>query len=77
LTKGGNILLLNQITAGEPQAKPESFYEIGVIARIAEHVEKSGSIRLIVEGVTRAVVLTFFETDDFLQAKVQIIPYTL
>ena len=74
LTRGGNILLLNQITAEQPQTKPESFYEIGVIARITEHVEKSGSLRLIVGGITRAVVLQLFETDDFLQAKVQIVP---
>ncbi|HIE29120.1 TPA: endopeptidase La [Candidatus Poribacteria bacterium] len=74
LTRDGSILLLNQVAADKPQTKPEDFYEIGVIARITEHVEKSGSIRLIVQGITRAVVLEFFETDYFLQAKVQIVP---
>ena len=74
LTRGGNILLLNQRAADKSSTKLEDFCEIGVIARITEHVEKSGSLRLIVEGITRAVFLAFFETDDFLQAKVQVVP---
>jgi ATP-dependent Lon protease len=74
LTRGGNILLLNQKAADKPGTKLEDFCEIGVVARITEHVEKSGSLRLIVEGITRSVFLAFFETNDFLQAKVQIVP---
>lgn len=70
---GGNILLLNKKTADVESVKPSDLHEVGVVARITQYHEKSDSIRLVIEGIARFVVLQFYEMDNILQAEVQLI----
>ena len=69
-----DVLLLNQKDKDEENPGPDGFYRIGTAASIADSYDpRDGSIRIAIEGDSRAIVLRCFETDGFLKAEVKIV----
>ncbi len=69
-----DVLLLNQKDKDEENPGPDGFYRVGTATSIADSYDpRDGSIRIAIEGYSRAIVLRCFETDDFLQAEVKIV----
>ena len=64
----------NQKDKDEENPGPEGFYRVGTATSIADSYDpRDGSIRIAIEGYSRAIVLRCFETDGFLQAEVKIV----
>ena len=69
-----DVLLLNQKDKDEENPGPDGFYRVGTAASIADSYDpRDGSIRIAIEGHSRAIVLRCFETDGFLKAEVKIV----
>ena len=69
-----DVLLLNQKDKDEENPGPDGFYRVGTATSIADSYDpRDGSIRIAIEGYSRAIVLRCFETDGFLQAEVKIV----
>ena len=69
-----DVLLLNQKDKDEENPGPEGFYRVGTATSIADSYDpRDGSIRIAIEGYSRAIVLRCFETEGFLQAEVKIV----
>ena len=62
-----DVLLLNQKDKEEENPGPDDFYRVGTATSIEDSYDpRDGSIRLAIEGYSRAIVLRCFETDGFL-----------
>ena len=69
-----DVLLLNQKNKDEENPGPDGFYRVGTATSIADSYDpRDGSIRIAIEGYSRAIVLRCFETDGFLKAEVKIV----
>ena len=69
-----DVLLLNQKDKDEENPGPDGFYRVGTATSIADSYDpRDGSIRIAIEGYSRAIVLRCFETDGFLKAEVKIV----
>ena len=69
-----DVLLLNQKDKDEENPGPNGFYRVGTATNIADSYDpRDGSIRIAIEGYSRAIVLRCFETDGFLKAEVKIV----
>ncbi|MCE2396299.1 endopeptidase La [Candidatus Poribacteria bacterium] len=69
-----DVLLLNQKDKDEENPGPDGFHRVGTATSIADSYDpRDGSIRIAIEGYSRAIVLRCFETDGFLQAEVKIV----
>ena len=69
-----DVLLLNQKDKDEEDPGPDGFYRVGTATSIADSYDpRDGSIRIAIEGYSRAIVLRCFETDGFLKAEVKIV----
>ena len=69
-----DVLLLNQKDKDEENPGPHGFYRVGTATSIADSYDpRDGSIRIAIEGYSRAIVLRCFETDGFLKAEVKIV----
>ena len=69
-----DVLLLNQKDKDEENPGPDGFYRVGTATNIADSYDpRDGSIRIAIEGYSRAIVLRCFETDGFLKAEVKIV----
>ena len=66
------ILLVAQKSANKDDPEAADLYEIGTIATVLQMLKlPDGTVKVLVEGVHRARVLEFVETDEFLAAKVE------
>ncbi len=69
-----DVLLLNQKNKEEENPGPDAFYRVGTATGIADSYDpRDGSIRIAIEGYSRAIVLRCFETKGFLKAEVKIV----
>ena len=69
-----DVLLLNQKDKDDENPAPDGFHRVGTATSIADSYDpRDGSIRIAIEGYSRAIVLRCFETDGFLQAEVKIV----
>ena len=69
-----DVLLLNQKDKDDENPGPDGFHRVGTATSIADSYDpRDGSIRIAIEGHSRAIVLRCFETDGFLQAEVKIV----
>ncbi len=74
LETGQDVLLLNQKDKDEENPGTDGFYRVGTATNIADSYDpRDGSIRIAIEGYSRAIVLRCFETDGFLKAEVKIV----
>lgn len=73
LDSSKQILLVAQKSANEEEPGPEDLYEIGTIATILQMLKlPDGTVKVLVEGVSRARVLEFVQRDDSFAARVSI-----
>ena len=67
-------LLLNPKEIEKENLGPDDFQRVGTVASITKDSEQSdGTIEIVVEGESRAIVLRCFERNQFLQAEVNVV----
>jgi len=60
------VLLVAAKEIGNTEAAPEDLYKIGTVAKIKQSLKTpDGTLRLIVEGYSRASILQYRQTDDY------------
>ncbi len=65
------ILLVAQHNASDDEPTPEQIYDVGAVANILQMLKlPDGTVKVLVEGISRASVIRFLE-DDFLTADVE------
>ena len=65
------IVLVAQKDAGDNDPDAEDIYSIGVIASVLQLLKlPDGTVKVLVEGETRAQVLEYTNTDEFFEARV-------
>ena len=68
------ILLVTQKNAGEDDPKAEDIYDVGTVATVLQLLKlPDGTVKVLVEGVQRARITDFIETDDFFQVQAQML----
>ncbi|NNE36803.1 MAG: AAA family ATPase, partial [Gammaproteobacteria bacterium] len=68
------ILLIAQKSAGEDDPKIEEIYKIGTLSNILQMLKlPDGTIKVLVEGVRRAKINDFTQTDDMFSASVDMV----
>jgi ATP-dependent Lon protease len=66
------ILLVAQKAANKDEPEAADLYQVGTIATVLQMLKlPDGTVKVLVEGVHRARVLEFVETDDYLSARVE------
>ena len=71
------ILLLTQKNAADDDPAPDSLHKIGTMATVLQLLKlPDQTVRVLVEGKSRAEVTGFTERSDFFQAKIEHIPET-
>jgi ATP-dependent Lon protease len=68
------ILLFTQKNAGDDDPSPESLYDVGTVASVLQLLKlPDGTVKVLVEGVSRARVRKFTEREDYFEAVADII----
>ena len=71
------ILLLTQKTPGEDDPGPDDLYEFGTIGTILQLLKlPDGTVKVLVEGGSRAKLLNYKENAEFYEAEVEVIQET-
>ncbi len=69
------ILLFTQKNAGDDDPSPEGLFDVGTLATVLQLLKlPDGTVKVLVEGVSRARVLEFTDRDDYHEAKAEIVP---
>ncbi|MEM7596819.1 MAG: endopeptidase La [Pseudomonadota bacterium] len=64
------ILLSSQIDPGEDDPAADGIYRTGVLANVLQLLKlPDGTVKVLVEGVTRVKILEYLENDDFFEAR--------
>ncbi|MEL7282003.1 MAG: endopeptidase La [Pseudomonadota bacterium] len=64
------ILLSSQVDPGEDDPAADGIYRIGVLANVLQLLKlPDGTVKVLVEGVTRVKILEYLENDDFFEAR--------
>ncbi|HMI95450.1 MAG TPA: endopeptidase La [Micropepsaceae bacterium] len=72
MTEEKQILLLTQKNAGEDDPSPDGLYRVGTLATVLQLLKlPDQTVRVLVEGKTRARVKTFSPRTDFFQAMIE------
>lgn len=72
--RDAKVLLVSQKEAGEDDPKPESLYEIGTLATILQLLRlPDGTVKVLVEGATRAKIQEYQEAEGFLQVEAEVL----
>ena len=68
------ILLLTQREASDDDPKPDALFEIGTLATVLQLLKlPDGTVKVLVEGTTRAAVTEFTSRDEYFEAEVSLI----
>ncbi|WP_274649919.1 endopeptidase La [Paenibacillus humicola] len=71
------ILLCSQSEVNIEEPTQEDIYRVGTIARVRQMLKlPNGTIRVLVEGVTRAEIVDYLPNDDFYEVTVKELPET-
>ncbi len=71
------ILLFTQKNAGDDDPSPEALFETGTLATVLQLLKlPDGTVKVLVEGVSRARVLEFTARTDFHEARAEELPDT-
>ncbi|MBC7697158.1 MAG: endopeptidase La [Bacteroidia bacterium] len=69
------ILLVAQKSANKDEPDAEDLYEVGTIATVLQMLKlPDGTVKVLVEGVQRAKVTGFIETEECFAARAELIP---
>jgi ATP-dependent Lon protease len=65
-----HVLLLTQRNATDDDPSPDAIFEVGVLASVLQLLKlPDGTVKVLVEGVTRAKVRSYSRTTDFYEAE--------
>ncbi|MEQ8441852.1 MAG: endopeptidase La [Alphaproteobacteria bacterium] len=68
------ILLVSQRNAGDDDPSPEEIYDIGTVATVLQLLKlPDGTVKVLVEGVQRAQIIRYVETEEFFQVEAELI----
>ena len=66
------ILLAAQMDAAEDDPKPDRIYSVGALATIVQLLKlPDGTVRVLVEGATRAKIVKFVDNDEYFEAEIE------
>ncbi|MGO4705476.1 endopeptidase La [Microvirga sp. 2MCAF38] len=69
------ILLATQIDATEDDPAAEGIYKVGTLANVLQLLKlPDGTVKVLVEGVTRANVTVYTRTEEFYEAEAEALP---
>ncbi len=69
------IMLATQKNAAEDDPKPDAVYGSGVLASVLQLLKlPDGTVKVLVEGVTRAKVAQYVRTEEYYEAEVEVTP---
>jgi len=72
------IMLVTQKDSNDSDPKPEDIYEIGTLATVLQLLKlPDGTVKVLVEGASRARVTQFTEREDYFEAFAEVIPEEL
>ncbi|WP_034491354.1 endopeptidase La [Afifella pfennigii] len=72
------ILLATQKDAGDEDPSPERIYEVGTLATVLQLLKlPDGTVKVLVEGKSRAEIKRFSERKDIFEAEAEEIPETI
>ncbi|HWR82877.1 MAG TPA: endopeptidase La [Candidatus Deferrimicrobium sp.] len=75
MARDKQVLLVAQHTAGIDLPGPEDLHEVGVVARVLQVTRMpNGTLKVLVEGLVRAEVLSFIKTSKYLMAEIEVVP---
>ncbi|WP_424981137.1 endopeptidase La [Maritalea sp. S77] len=65
-----NILVVTQKSAQEDDPSPEDVFDVGTIASVLQLLKlPDGTVKVLIEGLSRASIEEFVRTDDYYEAK--------
>src|SRR5690349_12843626 len=66
------ILLVSQVETHIDDPEPEEIFNMGTVARVKQMLKlPNGTIRVLVEGLNRASIVQYLETDDHYVVEVE------
>ncbi|MBB3808149.1 endopeptidase La [Pseudochelatococcus contaminans] len=72
-----HILLATQINASDDDPATDAIYEVGTLANVLQLLKlPDGTVKVLVEGATRARVKGYSRSDDFYEAEAEALPET-
>ncbi len=73
-----HILLATQIDATDDDPSPDAIYKVGTLASVLQLLKlPDGTVKVLVEGASRARVKNYTRTDDFYEAEAEALPDSL
>ena len=70
MEQGKSIMLAAQKAAAKDEPSPSDIYEIGCVANILQMLKlPDGTVKVLVEGATRAKVLKYTDRQDYYEAR--------
>jgi len=74
MNKDHQILLFTQKNPGDDDPAPEALYDTGTLAKVLHMLKlPDGTVKVLVEGISRARVLEFTQRGEFLEAHCEIL----
>ncbi|HUV32526.1 MAG TPA: endopeptidase La, partial [Devosiaceae bacterium] len=68
-----NVLFVTQKNAQDDEPKPGDLYAVGTVASILQLLKlPDGTVKILVEGVSRARIEEFVQTEEYLEARVSV-----
>jgi len=69
------ILLVAQKQVATDEPGPDDIYQVGLVAEVMQIMKvPDGTVRVVLEGIERARILEYLETDPFFLVRVQLLP---
>ncbi|MCP5432658.1 MAG: endopeptidase La [Alphaproteobacteria bacterium] len=69
------ILLVTQKNPSDDDPAPKDLYEVGTVASVVQLLKlPDGTVKVLVEGLSRANILRFVDNPDFHKAEAEIVP---
>ncbi|HYY83579.1 MAG TPA: LON peptidase substrate-binding domain-containing protein, partial [Beijerinckiaceae bacterium] len=69
-----HILLATQINAGDDDPATDAIYKIGTLASVLQLLKlPDGTVKVLVEGASRAQVKHYTRTDEFYEAEAEVL----
>jgi len=73
-----HILLATQVDATDDDPKTDAIYKVGTLASVLQLLKlPDGTVKVLVEGVSRASVQNYTQTEEYYEAEAEALPDTL
>ncbi|MCR5859233.1 endopeptidase La [Mesorhizobium sp. J428] len=68
------ILLATQMNAADDDPEPDAIYDVGTLANVLQLLKlPDGTVKVLVEGVSRAKVIAFTDREDYHEARAEVL----